>query len=162
LTFPSLRNSGKTFGALQDLLAAPSGLYMAPLRLLAWEIYEKMGKAAALVKGLPILNPSQYQLLAISVAFPCGKEALRSQSMSMYLCYVFPLIVLIVITMMIMMQGTFFPWIMMMILMQVIMMMVIMMFAAAADDDDDNDDTELGSRFHGQDELCNIPGFFEI
>ena len=62
--------------------------------------------------------------------------------------------------MMIMMQGTFFPWIMMMILMQV-MMMVIMMFAAA-DDDDDNDDTELGSRFHGQDELCNIPGFFEI
>ena len=64
--------------------------------------------------------------------------------------------------MMIMMQGTFFPWIMMMILMQVIMMMVIMMFAAAADDDDDNDDTELGSRFHGQDELCNIPGFFEI
>ena len=63
--------------------------------------------------------------------------------------------------MMIMMQGTFFPWIMMMILMQVIMMMVIMMFAAAADDDD-NDDTELGSRFHGQDELCNIPGFFEI
>ena len=45
--------------------------------------------------------------------------------------------------------------------MQVIMMMVIMMFAAAADDDD-NDDTELGSRFHGQDELCNIPGFFEI
>ena len=165
LTFPSLRNSGKTFGALQDLLAAPSGLYMAPLRLLAWEIYEKMGKAAALVKGLPILNPSQYQLLAISVAFPCGKEALRSQSMSMYLCYVFPLIVLIVIMMMIMMQGTFFPWIMMMILMQVIMMMVIMMFAAAADDDDDddnNDDTELGSRFHGQDELSNIPGFFEI
>ena len=64
--------------------------------------------------------------------------------------------------MMIMMQGTFFPWIMMMILMQVIMMMVIMMFAAAAADDDDNDDTELGSRFHGQDELCNIPGFFEI
>ena len=65
--------------------------------------------------------------------------------------------------MMIMMQGTFFPWIMMMILMQVIMMMVIMMFAAADDDDDDNnDDTELGSRFHGQDELCNIPGFFEI
>ena len=64
--------------------------------------------------------------------------------------------------MMIMMQGTFFPWIMMMILMQVIMMMVIMMFAAADDDDDNNDDTELGSRFHGQDELCNIPGFFEI
>ena len=52
-----LRNSGKTFGALQDLLAAPSGLYMAPLRLLAWEIYEKMDKAAALVKGLRILNP---------------------------------------------------------------------------------------------------------
>jgi len=39
------RNSGKTFGALQDLLAAPSGLYMAPLRLLAWEVYEKMRKA---------------------------------------------------------------------------------------------------------------------
>ena len=98
----------------------------------------------------------------ISVAFPCSKEALRSQSM--YLCYVFSLDSLDSDHDDDHDAGYVFPLavIMMMILMQVIMMMVIMMFAAAAADDDDDDDTELGSRFHGQGELCNIPGFIEI
>lgn len=63
-------NSGKTFGALQDLLAAPSGLYMAPLRLLAWEIYEKMGKAGlrcALLTGQERLGPENATHVACTV-----------------------------------------------------------------------------------------------
>eukprot|EP00435_Cladocopium_sp_Y103_P040531 s81_g11.t1 len=63
-------NSGKTFGALQDLLAAPSGLYMAPLRLLAWEIYEKMCKAGlrcALLTGQERLGPENATHVACTV-----------------------------------------------------------------------------------------------
>jgi len=36
-------NSGKTYNAVQRLKEASKGIYLAPLRLLAWEIYEKMG-----------------------------------------------------------------------------------------------------------------------
>ncbi len=35
-------NSGKTFEALQHLMTAKSGVYLAPLRLLAMEIYDKL------------------------------------------------------------------------------------------------------------------------
>ncbi|MCM3321266.1 DEAD/DEAH box helicase [Cytobacillus kochii] len=35
-------NTGKTFQALEKMKAAPSGLYLAPLRLLALEVYEKL------------------------------------------------------------------------------------------------------------------------
>ena len=35
-------NSGKTHAAAQRMLATPPGMYMGPLRLLAWEMYEKM------------------------------------------------------------------------------------------------------------------------
>lgn len=35
-------NSGKTFGAMQQLLNAERGMFLAPLRLLAWEQHEKM------------------------------------------------------------------------------------------------------------------------
>ncbi len=38
-------NSGKTFGALEHLRAAPTGVYCAPLRLLAMEMHEKLNKA---------------------------------------------------------------------------------------------------------------------
>ena len=31
-------NSGKTFAALKDLEEADTGIYCAPLRLLAWEV----------------------------------------------------------------------------------------------------------------------------
>nr|WP_297704020.1 DEAD/DEAH box helicase [uncultured Butyrivibrio sp.] len=37
-------NSGKTYNALEDLKNAKSGVYLAPLRLLAYEQYEKMNK----------------------------------------------------------------------------------------------------------------------
>ena len=35
-------NSGKTYDAIQALKAAPTGIYLAPLRLLAYEIFEKL------------------------------------------------------------------------------------------------------------------------
>ncbi len=38
-------NSGKTFQAIKALIAAPSGLYLAPLRLLAMEIRDKLMQA---------------------------------------------------------------------------------------------------------------------
>lgn len=47
-------NSGKTYAALQALAAAPTGVYLAPLRLLALENYEAMkamGLAAGMVTG---------------------------------------------------------------------------------------------------------------
>lgn len=47
-------NSGKTHAALDALAAAPSGVYLAPLRLLALEVYERLierGVRASLVTG---------------------------------------------------------------------------------------------------------------
>lgn len=38
-------NSGKTYEALQKLKNAKTGIYCAPLRLLAWEIYDKLTKS---------------------------------------------------------------------------------------------------------------------
>jgi ATP-dependent RNA helicase SUPV3L1/SUV3 len=40
-------NSGKTHAALADLAAAPSGVYCGPLRLLAWEIAERLNNPSA-------------------------------------------------------------------------------------------------------------------
>ncbi len=47
-------NSGKTFQALNSLIAAPSGIYLAPLRLLAMEVRDKLmqaGIACNLITG---------------------------------------------------------------------------------------------------------------
>lgn len=35
-------NSGKTFSAVQSLKQSTNGIYLSPLRLLAWEIYDKL------------------------------------------------------------------------------------------------------------------------
>ena len=35
-------NSGKTYSALQSLYSAKSGVYLSPLRLLAWEVFTKL------------------------------------------------------------------------------------------------------------------------
>ncbi len=35
-------NSGKTYNALQALKEKPNSIYLAPLRLLAWEVYDKL------------------------------------------------------------------------------------------------------------------------
>ncbi len=37
-------NSGKTYQAMEELMQAESGIYLAPLRLLAYEQYEKMNR----------------------------------------------------------------------------------------------------------------------
>jgi hypothetical protein len=38
-------NSGKTYRAIEELKLAKTGIYCAPLRLLAWEVYEKLNAA---------------------------------------------------------------------------------------------------------------------
>jgi len=45
-------NSGKTMTSLQALLKAKKGIYCAPLRLLAWEIFDKIGKTGKKVSLL--------------------------------------------------------------------------------------------------------------
>lgn len=40
-------NSGKTHGAIQHMQQADSGIYLAPLRLLAWEVFEKVNQEFA-------------------------------------------------------------------------------------------------------------------
>ncbi|CAK9007759.1 unnamed protein product [Durusdinium trenchii] len=63
-------NSGKTHHALQELFAAPSGLYMAPLRLLAWEIFQKLraaGVRCALLTGQERLGPDDATHVACTV-----------------------------------------------------------------------------------------------
>ncbi|KQQ30927.1 helicase [Methylobacterium sp. Leaf123] len=52
-------NSGKTYAALQALSAAPTGAYLAPLRLLALENYEALGERglrAGMVTGEEVLG----------------------------------------------------------------------------------------------------------
>jgi ATP-dependent RNA helicase SUPV3L1/SUV3 len=55
-------NSGKTHAAIELLRAAESGVYLAPLRLLALEVYERLndlGAPASLVTGEErVINPS--------------------------------------------------------------------------------------------------------
>eukprot|EP00928_Gymnodinium_smaydae_P090843 TRINITY_DN74558_c0_g1_i1.p1 TRINITY_DN74558_c0_g1~~TRINITY_DN74558_c0_g1_i1.p1 ORF type:complete len:779 (-),score=189.85 TRINITY_DN74558_c0_g1_i1:6-2255(-) len=63
-------NSGKTYGAAQHLLSAPTGLYMSPLRLLAWEMYERMQRAGlrcALRTGQETLGPDDATHVACTV-----------------------------------------------------------------------------------------------
>jgi ATP-dependent RNA helicase SUPV3L1/SUV3 len=54
IAFLGPTNSGKTYAAMQDLMAADTGVYLAPLRLLALEGYEILvegGMAAAMLTG---------------------------------------------------------------------------------------------------------------
>ena len=55
-------NSGKTHAAIEILRAAESGIYLAPLRLLALEVYERLnelGAPASLVTGEErVINPT--------------------------------------------------------------------------------------------------------
>lgn len=56
-------NSGKTFGALQAFMKAPSGLYCGPLRLLAHEVYEKVEKKKKKKKNLARRFPLYWYLI---------------------------------------------------------------------------------------------------
>jgi ATP-dependent RNA helicase SUPV3L1/SUV3 len=55
-------NSGKTYGAVQDLIKSESGCYLAPLRLLAWEKYEELSPhhVTALITGEEANRPDNY------------------------------------------------------------------------------------------------------
>lgn len=44
-------NSGKTHNALRALAAAPTGVYASPLRLLAYEVYDRLNKGTILPLG---------------------------------------------------------------------------------------------------------------
>ena len=39
-------NSGKTYHALRSVAASDSGVYCGPLRLLAWEVHEKLTRSS--------------------------------------------------------------------------------------------------------------------
>eukprot|EP00927_Polykrikos_kofoidii_P040419 TRINITY_DN34558_c0_g1_i1.p1 TRINITY_DN34558_c0_g1~~TRINITY_DN34558_c0_g1_i1.p1 ORF type:complete len:773 (+),score=112.10 TRINITY_DN34558_c0_g1_i1:110-2428(+) len=63
-------NSGKTHRAAQQLVSAASGVYMSPLRLLAWEMYERMacaGLRCALRTGQEIIGPDDATHVACTV-----------------------------------------------------------------------------------------------
>jgi len=63
-------NSGKTHSAAKRLLSAASGVYMSPLRLLAWEMYEKMcnaGLRCALRTGQEQLGPEDATHIACTI-----------------------------------------------------------------------------------------------
>jgi hypothetical protein len=75
-------NSGKTFKALAQLAEARDGVYAAPLRLLAWEAYEKLAgqlgdDAVGLVTGEEQKNPSAPILCCTTECAPLrGKRLL--------------------------------------------------------------------------------------
>ena len=46
-------NSGKTYQALQSLTAGASGVYCGPLRLLAWEVHEKLNDGKLTQRPVP-------------------------------------------------------------------------------------------------------------
>uniref|UniRef100_A0A7S3D4P4 RNA helicase n=1 Tax=Palpitomonas bilix TaxID=652834 RepID=A0A7S3D4P4_9EUKA len=63
-------NSGKTHGALERLKQADSGMYCAPLRLLAWEVFDRLntlGKACDLITGQEIEEKEGSSLLSCTV-----------------------------------------------------------------------------------------------
>lgn len=85
--------SGKTYNAINKLKSSKSGTYLAPLRLLAWEIYEKLnseGFRCSLLTGeekvqniganftsstIEMYNPNKHQeVVVIDEAFMIGDE----------------------------------------------------------------------------------------
>lgn len=63
-------NSGKTYSAVQSLKAANKGIYLAPLRLLAWEIYERLnqeGCLCSLFTGEEKINIPQANLTSCTI-----------------------------------------------------------------------------------------------
>ncbi len=63
-------NSGKTYTALQYLKKAETGIYLAPLRLLAWEIFEKLnqeGIPCSLVTGEEVILKPEAKFYSATV-----------------------------------------------------------------------------------------------
>ena len=63
-------NSGKTYTAIKSLEEAKSGIYCGPLRLLAWEIYEKLrqgSRVCALLTGQEAVLPQGHTHVSCTV-----------------------------------------------------------------------------------------------
>ncbi len=72
-------NSGKTHAAIEALAAAPSGVYLAPLRLLAWEIYERLnaqGVPCDLVTGDEVIRTpnARHQAATVEMFRPTEEQ----------------------------------------------------------------------------------------
>lgn len=70
-------NSGKTHGALAALTAAPSGIYCGPLRLLAWEVSEKLnasGVPCSMVTGQEVREVDRARHTACTVEMASTKR----------------------------------------------------------------------------------------
>ncbi|CAJ1385248.1 unnamed protein product [Effrenium voratum] len=77
-------NSGKTHEALKHLFNARTGIYLAPLRLLAWEVFERMRSAGlhcALRTGQEQLGPDDASHVACTIEMaPLKGRTLRDPS----------------------------------------------------------------------------------
>ncbi|BBM83508.1 helicase-related protein [Candidatus Uabimicrobium amorphum] len=62
-------NSGKTYKALQRLQSSQKGVYLAPLRLLAWEVYEKINNTSActLLTGEEVIYQENARFVSATV-----------------------------------------------------------------------------------------------
>lgn len=63
-------NSGKTYNAIRRLKEVGNGLYLAPLRLLAWEVYEKLnsdGYSCSLVTGEEEITVPGAQIISSTI-----------------------------------------------------------------------------------------------
>ena len=63
-------NSGKTYNALQRLKEVGGGIYLAPLRLLAWEVYDRLnneGSRCSLVTGEEQIEYSNAKITSATI-----------------------------------------------------------------------------------------------
>lgn len=63
-------NSGKTYSAVQSLKKSSKGIYLAPLRLLAWEIYDRLnneGHLCSLYTGEEKISTPQANLVSCTI-----------------------------------------------------------------------------------------------
>ncbi len=64
-------NTGKTFQAIENMKAARSGIYLAPLRLLAFEIYDKLNEEGVLCS---LKTGEEEKLVTGATHFSCTVE----------------------------------------------------------------------------------------
>ncbi|KAI8974241.1 P-loop containing nucleoside triphosphate hydrolase protein [Trametes punicea] len=76
-------NSGKTHNALRALAAAKRGIYAGPLRLLAYEIWDRLNKGQIVPLGVeaePELEPDSYSNIDLGEAAITGKTVVVTKS----------------------------------------------------------------------------------
>ncbi|KAI0373141.1 P-loop containing nucleoside triphosphate hydrolase protein [Pilatotrama ljubarskyi] len=76
-------NSGKTHNALRALAAAKRGIYAGPLRLLAYEIYDRLNKGQIVPLGVepdPETEPDSFSNIDLGEAAAIGKEVVVTKT----------------------------------------------------------------------------------